>query len=265
MTGKRRVLLSGASGYLGSLATQSLATRFNWLLTDLQPSGTNCQLPFVAADITDLDALRRLCKGIDTVVHLAADSHEQAPWESVRRNNLVGTYNIFEAAAEAGCRRIIFASSIQVTEAYSDSAAPVSPDQAVRPLTLYAASKVWGEALAHSYQSRLSVLCLRIGWVKSAHDLRLTPGWPHLDKVITEGDTIRLLAAAIEAPDTLRWGIFHGLSNNRRQRMDITSTMELLNYRPQDDAFALARAKRPSWLRRWAGRFAKQSARPDRI
>jgi hypothetical protein len=53
-------------------------------------------------------------------------------------------------------------------------------------------------------------------------------------------DLTQLVTAAVEAQDDLLFGIFHGVSNNRWKRMDLTDTRAILGYDPQDDAFALA-------------------------
>ena len=58
--------------------------------------------------------------------------------------------------------------------------------------------------------------------------------------MLTYEDLVRLVVASIEAPNDLRFGVFHGVSNNRWKRLDISEARALLGYEPQDDAFALA-------------------------
>jgi hypothetical protein len=86
------------------------------------------------------------------------------------------------------------------------------------------------------------------------NDRRIVPGFPRLDIVLTYEDLIRLITASIDAPDDLRFGIFHGISNNRRKRLDISNAQELLKYEPQDDAFELARRNYSAIVRQWGGR-----------
>ena len=62
------------------------------------------------ADISDLDAIRPAFTGQDVVVHPAAKAGEYT-WEELQAVNVVGTYNVFEAAREAGVKRVIYASS----------------------------------------------------------------------------------------------------------------------------------------------------------
>ena len=85
----------------------------------------------------------------------------------------------------------------------------------------------------------LSCLCLRFGWVIARDAEELVPGHEYLDIALTYEDCARLVACAIDAPDSLRLGTFHGISNNRFKRLDISESRRVLGYEPVDDAFAL--------------------------
>jgi nucleoside-diphosphate-sugar epimerase len=237
----RTVLITGAAGRIGSFLTEHLAGRYDLSLADVRAPEDTRGYPFVAADIADLEAMRRLCQGVDTVVHLAADPSMEATWESLLPRNIVGLYNIFQAAHEAGCRRVIFASSVNAVFGYPKDV-QVRTDMPVRPLNLYGASKAWGEAVACFYadQRGLSAICLRFGWVVSRDSDAIRPGHPYLDIALTYEDLTRLMIASIDAPDTLRFGVFHGVSNNRWKRLDISDARAQLGYAPEDDSFQLA-------------------------
>lgn len=237
------VLVTGAAGQIGSFLSRHLAERYDLILTDVRVPEETYGGRFVAADIADLDAVRALCQGVDTVVHLAADSSFSAGWESLLPRNVIGVQHVFQAAQEAGCRRVIFASSIHAVAGYPPET-QVHTDMDVRPLNLYGATKAWGEVLARFYadQRGISMICLRFGWVLGRE--RLTPQIEqrHLDIVLTYDDLVRLVCASIAAPDSLRFGIFHGVSDNRWKRLDISDARAMLGYAPEDDAFALAEA-----------------------
>jgi nucleoside-diphosphate-sugar epimerase len=234
-------LITGAAGRIGSFLTRQLANRYDFVLTDVRPPTDACGFPFVAADISDLDAMRGLCQGIDTVVHLAADPSTAATWESLLPRNIIGVQNIFQAAYEAACRRVIFASSVNAVAGYPRDV-QVHTDMPVRPLNLYGASKAWGEAVACFYadQRGLAAICLRFGWVIARDSEHLRRDHPMLDIALTYEDLTRLVVASIEAPDDLRFGVFHGVSNNRWKRLDISDARAILGYTPEDDAFVLA-------------------------
>jgi hypothetical protein len=61
-----------------------------------------------------------------------------------------------------------------------------------------------------------------------------------LDNVLTYDDLTRLFDACLNAPDDLRYGVFHGVSDNRWKRLDISDARSVLGYQPEDDAFSLA-------------------------
>ena len=245
MVTNTRILLTGAAGRIGSFLTRHLRGRYEFVLTDLEPLTELHGYPFTQADIADLDALRELCRGVDTVVHLAADPSTEATWESLLPRNIVGVYNVFQAAREATCRRVIFASSINAVAGYPDDV-QVNTTMPVRPPNLYGATKAWGEAVARYYadQHGLSAICLRFGWVLPRDSEHIRPDAKMLDMVLTYEDLARLVVASIEAPPEFRFGIFHGVSNNRWKRLDISDARAVLGYAPEDDAFALARSER---------------------
>ena len=117
----------------------------------------------------------------------------------------------------------------------------------VRPPNLYGATKAWGEALARFYadQRGLSIICLRFGAVAVSQGKveSLPSGLPKNEAffsiVLTYEDMVRLVVASLEAPDDLRFGIFHGVSDNRFKRLDISAAREVLGYKPEDDAFVI--------------------------
>lgn len=252
------MLLTGAAGHIGGLIIAHLADHYDWILTDLKRPADTRGFPFVPADITDLTALHPLCKDAETIVHLAAMSNPDAAWQDLLQPNIVGVYNLFQAASEAGCRRIIFVSSLHAVDGYPRDI-QIRADMPISPISLYGATKAWGEAVAAFYalQKNLPTICLRIGWVMPRNDRRIVPGAPQLGFVLTQEDLIRLITASIDAPDDLRFGIFHGISNNHWKRLDISNARELLKYEPQDDAFAIAKRNYPAIVRQWGGRVKR--------
>jgi nucleoside-diphosphate-sugar epimerase len=192
----------------------------------------------VALDIADLEGCRTACAGIDTVVHLAADPSPEAGFaESLLRNNILGAYNMFRAAADAGCRRVVYASSLHAVAGYSVEAA-VGPDAPVRPLNMYGVSKCFGEATARYFAEveGLSCIAVRIG-AYEAPRIRDNPSLETLSGFISARDMNELLVRCIEAPD-IPFAIVHGISNNRIKRVSLTETATLLGYEPKDDGFA---------------------------
>ena len=249
----RTVLITGAAGKIGRVLSGALQERYALRLTDARPLEESAAAPFVLADLGDADAMAALCRDVDTVVHLGASSDLASPWEPLLRNNIIGCYHLFQAAGAAGCRRLVFASSIHAVDGYP-AGARLGAEVPALPRTLYGATKAWAEALAAVLAQRgaLSAICLRLGWVMAGDDSLLHLDNERLDIVLTHDDLVRLFACAIEAPDDLRYGVFYGLSNNRRNRYDLAETRRRLGYEPRDDAFAVARDREPPGLRGWA-------------
>ena len=244
---KSRVLVTGMSGLIGRAFRKQVEGRYD--LCALNRSAVE-GLPCHQADIADLGAIKPAFAGVETVVHLAAQVGNPA-WEAVLRHNITGTYNVFEAAREAGVKRVVFASSgatvsgIESDKPYSDLVAgryeglqswPIlthlSP---LRPSGLYGASKVWGEALGRHYTDAhgLSVICVRIGRVhaedrpRSAREFSV---W------CSQRDIARFLESCVDAPETVRCEIFFCTSRNKWGYRDLEHPRAILGWEPVDAA-----------------------------
>src|SRR5262245_53793375 len=107
-----RVLITGGAGLIGrAITTHMLEHGWEVRVIDLVP---DADLPnYAVCDITDYEAVRQQMRGCDAVAHMAAlRSPNMGPGHEIIRINVHGTFNIFEAAAREGIRRIAQASSI---------------------------------------------------------------------------------------------------------------------------------------------------------
>lgn len=228
-----KVLITGAAGHIGRVLREGLAGRYALLrLADIagqQPARDGEEI--VTADITDPDALAAAMQGIDCVVHLAGIPDEDR-WERIRRMNIEGCYNVFEAARLAGVKRVIFASSNHAV-GFHRRDRMIDDRVAPRPDSRYGVSKVFGEALGRLYADKygLSVACLRIGSFRP-DDRPTVPR--HLFTWISHRDMVQLAGRAIDHPD-YHFVVVYGVSNNARNRWD-NANARMLGYRPEDDA-----------------------------
>ncbi len=241
---KRKILITGAAGRIGSFLTNQWKDRYDIVLTDVRAPKETFGFPFTAANLTEMDKIQALCQGIDTVIHLGADPSMEAAWESLLPNNIIGTYNVFEAAAQANVRRVVYASSVNAVFGYPVDQ-QVHTSMPVYPINLYGATKCWGEAAARVYAhlKKFSAICLRFGAVSyrpgtdPEYDGRYSPDYEYLDIILTMEDLTKLVTASVEAADDLWYGVFQGVSNNRWKRLDITDARAMIGYEPTDDAF----------------------------
>ncbi|MEM7536528.1 MAG: NAD(P)-dependent oxidoreductase [Chloroflexota bacterium] len=248
----RKVLLTGASGKVGSAFLRYAGEHYDLRLVDRDISrlvpAPNYEI--VEANLVDMDACQRVCTGIDTVLHLAADPSPAADfYGSLLDNNVKAMYNMFQAAKDQGCQRIIFASSIQVIEGYPLDVQP-TPQSPIKPRNLYAVCKAMGEAMAHhyAYAEGLSSIAVRVGAFGGNQPMDVYDG-RRLSAYVSERDMTHLFVCCIERPD-IQFAILHAVSDNRFKRMDITSTKEIVGYQPQDDAFQVFETGIP-YGKRW--------------
>jgi uronate dehydrogenase len=223
----KRVLLTGAAGGVGQRLRTLLKPVYPELrLSDIRtPPDLAPDDRFVAADLADLEQVEAMVDGMESIIHLGGHSVE-GPWDTILQANIVGCYNLFEAARRKGVKRVVFASSNHAVGFYPRHRRIV-PDVTVRPDSRYGVSKAFGEALGALYADKhgLRVLCLRIGHVlQSPVDRRRLSIW------LSPEDLVQLIRIGLEHPG-LRYEIFYGASNNERSWWD-NSRAHAYGYRP---------------------------------
>lgn len=241
-----RVLVTGAAGNIGSYFARHACDKYDLRLLVHNcddKAKVNAVRPFgqvICGDIDNLERMKVFCGGAHTVLHLAGDPSPSATWESLLPSNIVGTYNTLVAAKAAGCQRVVYASSIHAISGYEPDVQVKTTDP-VNPGDLYGVSKCFGEALCRYMAEKegLSAIAVRIGAFQPLEAAEKREGLAMLDGFVSERDLQQLLERCIDAEETLKFALVHGLSGNRFNRMDISDTRELLGYRPQDDATKL--------------------------
>lgn len=235
---RKKVLITGAAGYIGTFLRKAWEDKYDLVLMDSKEINDPGDEEVVIGDIRDVDTVRNACQGVHTVVHLAAIASYNADFDKdLLPMNIIGTHNVFRAASEAGVKRVIFASSIHAVGGYPPDV-QVKWDMPVRPCCEYGASKCYGEALGHYFSDKhdLSVIVIRIGGVHGHDDDNPHPDASRLDILVSESDLTQLISKCLEAPEDIKFDIYHGLSDNRFKRLDISHTREVLHYEPEDEA-----------------------------
>lgn len=228
-----RLLLTGAAGGLGQALRGRLKANCQVLrLSDVVDLGApQAGEEVFTADLADAPAVQAMMAGVDAVVHLGGVSTEQT-WEPILAGNIVGVYNLYEAARKNGVKRVIFASSNHVMGFWRQDQV-VDADSAPRPDGLYGLSKAFGEDVARLYWDRFGIetLVVRIGSsFPEPTTRRMLATWLSYD------DLERLVVSGLTAP-VVGWSVIYGISDNATAFYDNTKARHI-GYRPRDSADA---------------------------
>ncbi len=228
-----RILLTGAGGNLG----RELRPRLGVLadnrrlsdIVEMDEAGPGEET--IQCDLSDMDAVQALVSGCEGIIHLGGISVEDR-FDKILDSNIIGCYNLYEAARKAGTKRIIFASSNHAI-GFHPRTTTLDADAVTRPDSLYGASKVYGEALARLYHDKFGIetAIMRIGsCFPKPLDHRMLSTWLSAD------DFFRLIERVFSVPQ-LGCPIIYGVSNNKNIWWD-NQKVAYLGWEPQDSSEA---------------------------
>lgn len=225
------LLLTGAAGGVGTALRQRLKANCDVLRLsdriDVGPAQMGEEV--ITADLANAAAVEAAVQGCQAIVHLGGISIE-GPFEPILQANIVGVYNLYEAARKHGVRRVVFASSNHVTGFYRQSET-VTPQHPPRPDGLYGVSKAFGEDLSRMYFDRYGIetACVRIGSsFAEPLDRRTLASWLSFD------DLHRLITACLTTP-VLGHTIIFGVSDNAATWWS-NDCVRHIGYRPLDSS-----------------------------
>ncbi len=138
----KKLVLTGAAGRLGSYLREPLTRMCDELVsTDIVDDiGTlYAGETYMKADLASLDAMMEVIAGADMVVHFGAIGDE-APWDSILQSNIIGAYNVWEAAYRHGVKRVVYASSVHAVGMHKKTDT-IGLDAPHRPDTYYGLAK----------------------------------------------------------------------------------------------------------------------------
>ena len=229
----KTVLITGATGDVGTHLSRELAGRYKLRLSDKRPMQAPKGQTFVKSDVSKMADALKITKSVDAIVHLAGYSVE-GPWEGILQANIVGCYNVFEAARRNGVKRILFPTSNHAVGFYRRDQT-IDHRVYIKPDSRYGVSKVFGEALGSLYADKygMEMFMMRIGNVGHRPlDKRRLSIW------FSPRDLAQLVSIGIDKPG-IKFEIVYGISNNKRRWYD-NANAERLGYRPQDDSETFA-------------------------
>jgi len=227
----KKIILTGAAGRLGSYLREPLSKMADQLVsTDLADDIGKLYdgETYTQGDLTSLEDMMMVTKDADMVVHFGAYGDE-APFETILGPNIIGAYNVWEAAYRNGVRRVVYASSVHAIGMHSRTSG-IGLDAPHKPDTFYGLAKCFTEDLASMYWDKRGIesVCMRIFSCAQVNNARALGTWLSYD------DLIHLVEQSINTPVT-GFTVVYGISNNDRCPVD-NSKADFLGYRPKDNA-----------------------------
>lgn len=226
-----RILVTGAAGGVGKAIRpylDQLAEKVR--LSDIAELGeAQPHEELVSCDLADAQAVHDLVEDCDGIIHLGGVSVER-PWNDILQANIIGAYNLYEAARNLGKPRVVFASSNHTIGFYPRTTR-IDTEVPRRPDSLYGLSKCFGEDLASLYYHKFDIetLSVRIGsCFPKPKDTRMMATWLSVE------DFMRLMKRAFVAPK-LGCTVVYGASANTESWWD-NSQSGFLGWVPKDSS-----------------------------
>lgn len=259
---KRKVVLTGATGYVGGRMLPALRERYDLTLLDIKttdPDGNEVEgVQVVDLLNRDRDAYREYFRGADTVVHSGFKgtvNHRHTDfWKEYE--NVMMCYNVYQTCVEEGVRRVVTMSSNHAADFYEpliweDRLEFVRPDMLPLSDNFYGWGKISYEALGFVFATgsmnegkRLESVQVRIGAPRET----VGEGFENLKRMHRElgaylsvRDQVQLVVKSIEAEDIeneygIPFQIFYGISGNSHRFWGISNACRVIGYEPEDNS-----------------------------
>jgi uronate dehydrogenase len=227
----KRLLITGAAGRLGRVLRAELSAYADVLrLTDIADMGEAApHEELVRCDLANIADVLPLAEGVDAIIHAGGVPLENT-FDKILNGNIVGTYNIYEAARQHGVKRVIYTSSNHAIGFY-DRTETIDAFVPHRPDSLYGLSKCFAEDLGRLYWDKFGIesVNLRIGSsFEEPLDRRMLATW------LSFGDFAQMVQRSLLAPRVAHM-IVYGMSANREALWDNRAASSI-GYVPQDSA-----------------------------
>ena len=228
---KKRILLTGAGGRLGSYLREPLSKICTELVsTDIKKNigKLNKNEKYISADLANFDQICEITKDVSFVCHFGA-LVDELPFNEMLGPNFIGSYNVWESARLNNCKRVIYASSIHAVGMYKRTKT-LRPKTPHRADGFYGLSKCFTENLARMYFDKCGIesVCLRIATCSPVTTARSLTSWLSYD------DLIRLVMRSIDTTHT-GYSVVYGVSDNDRSNLSNIDSGHL-GFKPKDNA-----------------------------
>jgi hypothetical protein len=261
---KRKVLITGGTGYIAGRMLSELRQRYDLTILDIKDTNREGEKveDVIITDLLDKDRdnYRQYFQGVDSVIHCgfigsASQAHRQF-WKEL--DNVAMCYNIYQTCVEEGVRRAVVCSSNHAADFYErliwqDKMEFVTPDMIPLSDNYYGWAKISYESLGFVFATgamtdgiRLENIQLRIGGPREtdieglgASDLKRVHR--ALGAYLSLRDQVQLIVKSIEAEDIadekgVPFQIFYGISDNTHRFWSIQNARDVIGYAPEDDS-----------------------------
>jgi hypothetical protein len=268
---KRRVVLTGAAGYVAQRMYKELAERWDVVPIDVQPTSRDgTAVPgLIIADLTrpERDAYRRHFRGADAVIHcgyVRAPGMDATTWQNnsdakfwAEHQNVALAYNVYRTALEEGVRRVVVASSNHAADYYerlvwAGQLDMVTPEMPPRSDNWYGWAKAAYELLGFVFATgqvdgrKLEVVQWRIGGPRDDDIDHVPPGdikvmHRALGAYLSRRDQAQQAIRMVETEDIsdangVPFLIVYGISGNTHRFWSLANARAKLGYQPADDS-----------------------------
>lgn len=229
----KTVLITGGGGRMGLCIAESFKDGdYNVIITSRR---ADVERGIKSLDIRDVDDCIEATKNVDVIIHLAYYMKNDGFRENQVPTNVIGTWNLYEAAVKNKVKRVIFCSSNHVMGFYKKTD-KLTENTIPRPDSPYALTKCFSELCGRFFSDRcgVSVINVRIGAFIT--DYNGLPYSEHRCKIwLSYRDTQQLFRKCVEADDKIKFLTIYGVSNNSNGYFDISDLKDKIGYEPKDN------------------------------
>ena len=156
-----RALITGGSGYFGSLLVNNLCSKgWECRVLDINKYNGESSVEFIEGDIRNLEIVEKACSDIDVVFHNVAQVPLAKDKNLFKSVNILGTENILKASSSSNVNRVIYTSSSAVYGVPQTN--PVVENMVPKPMESYGRAKYEGEEICQNYISdSLDIIIIR--------------------------------------------------------------------------------------------------------
>ncbi len=236
------VLVTGSAGAIGVPVCRELLARghrvraLDRVAAPVVSKDSERNAEAVVVELEDRAGMRAAMRGIEAVVHLAAEPND-ADFSVLEGPNVRGLFHVLDGARQEGVQRVILASSIQVLGKWWERSRdrPAGVDVAT-PSNHYALTKVWaeraGEMYARSYG--MSVIAARVAFmVRNPDEAKRLMQKELFDIYLSRSDVARFFALAVEARD-IGFEVLYCVGKGGERLLDMEPARRAIGFEARD-------------------------------